>query len=177
MDGRLAAVRRVTSIIAIVKGVHIAAILLWTAGLIALPLLLAQHHPEHGQHDYQRIRRFSHYGYTHLLTPAAVIAVAAGTALLFLSEAFVPWMFAKLALVGALVAFHAWIGKLVVRMGEHRNLRQPPPSLPLVLLAIMLSSAILIIVLAKPAFVEVDLPDWLMTPRDRHLPVDEVPTW
>lgn len=166
-----------TLVIAIVKGVHIAAIVLWTAGLIALPLLLAQHDPEHGQQDYQRIRRFSHYGYTHLLTPAAVIAVAAGTGLLFLSEAFVPWMFAKLALVGALGALHAWIGKLVIRMGEHRNLRQPPPSLPLVVLAIMLSGAILTIVLAKPAFGELHFPDWLVTPRDRHLPVEEVPTW
>lgn len=165
-----------TLVIAIVKGLHIAAILLWAAGLIALPLLLSQHKRGHGQAEYQRIRRFTHYGYTHLLTPAAVIAVAAGTALLFLREMFVPWMFAKLVLVGALVALHAWIGNLVVRMGEHVNKRQPSAILPLVLLAIALCVGILLLVLAKPDH-EVPLPDWLTTPRDHQLPVEEVPIW
>lgn len=164
-----------TTIIPIIKGVHVAAIALWAAGLIALPLLLAQHRREHGQQAYQRVRRFTHYGYTHLLTPAAVFAVAAGIALLFLREVFVPWMFAKLALVAGLVALHAWIGNLVVRMGEHANRRQPSPILPLVVLAIVLGSAIIVIVLAKP---ELDpaMPDWLTTPRDRQLPVEEVPS-
>lgn len=165
-----------TTLIPIIKGLHIAAIALWAAGLIALPLLLAQHKSEHGQQEYQRVRRFTHYGYTHLLTPAAVIAVAAGIALLFLREVFVPWMFAKLALVGGLVALHAWIGNLVVRMGEHANRRQPSPILPLVVLAIALSAAIVTIVLAKPD-IDLALPDWLTTPRDRQLPVEEVPTW
>lgn len=176
MECRLAAASRVTLVIAIVKGLHIAAILLWGAGLIALPLLLSQHKSGHGQADYQRIRRFTHYGYTHLLTPAAVIAVAAGMALLFLREVFVPWMFAKLVLVGALVTLHAWIGNLVVRMGEHVNKRQPSPILPLVLLAMALCAGIFFIVLAKPDYALV-LPDWLTTPRDRQLPVEEVPIW
>lgn len=163
-----------TIVIAIVKGLHIAAILLWAAGLIALPLLLAQHDSGHGQADYQRIRRFSHYGYTHLLTPAAVTAVAAGTALLFLRDLFMPWMFAKLVLVGALVTLHAWIGNLVVRMGEHANRRQPSPILPLVLLAIVLCGGIFFVVLAKPDH-DPTFPEWMTTPLDRHLPVEEVP--
>ncbi|UZK67051.1 CopD family protein [Sphingomonas sp. M1-B02] len=165
-----------TIVIAIIKGVHIAAIALWAAGLIALPLLLSEHRRGHGQSEYQRVRRFTHYGYTHLLTPAAVIAVAAGTALLFLREMFVPWMFAKLVLVGALVTLHAWIGGLVVRMGEHANKRQPSPVMPLLFLAIALSAGILFIVLAKPDYV-VLFPEWMTSPRDRQLPVEEVPIW
>jgi len=166
----------VTLVITIIKGLHIAAILLWAAGLIALPLLLAQHRRGHDQAAYQRVRRFSHYGYTHLLTPAAVVAVAAGTALLFLREAFVPWMFAKLVLVGALVALHAWIGNLVVRMGEHANRRQPSPILPLLFLAIALCVGIFVIVLTKPDYA-LAFPEWIMSPRDRQLPVEEVPIW
>ncbi|MCW2405223.1 putative membrane protein [Sphingobium sp. B1D7B] len=165
---------RVTAWIPLIKGLHIAAILLWAAGLIALPLLLAQHERGQGQQAYQRIRRFTHYGYTHLLTPAAVIAVAAGTALLFLREVFVPWMFGKLLFVGLLVGLHAWIGNLVVRMGEHGNQRQPSPILPLVLLALLLCAAIFAIVLSKPS-IDLTMPDWLTTPRGRQLPVDEVP--
>ena len=161
--------------IAIVKGLHIAGIVLWSAGLIALPLLLAQHDSEHGQREYQRVRRFTHYGYTRLLTPAATIAVAAGTALLFLRSVFVPWMFGKLVLVGALVVLHAWIGNLVVRMGEHNNERQPSPATPLVIAGLVLMLGILMLVLAKPAL-NPRLPEWLLSPRDRQLPVDEVPT-
>ncbi len=160
--------------ITLAKAIHIAAILLWTAGLIALSLLLAQHKPGHDQQSYQRIRRFSHYGYTHLLTPAAVLGVAAGTALLFLRGVFVPWMFAKLLLVAGLVALHAWIGTLVVRMGEHVNRRQPSPTWPLILAAIILVGAVLLLVLAKPGW-SIDIPDWLATPRERQLPFDDVP--
>lgn len=160
--------------IALAKAVHIAAILFWAAGLIALPLLLAQHKPGHDQQSYQRVRRFSHYGYTHLLTPAAVIAVAAGTALLFLRGVFVPWMFAKLILVGGLVAIHAWLGTLVVRMGEHVNRRQPSPTWPLILAALMLIGAVLLLVLAKPDW-SIAIPEWLATPRGRQLPLDDVP--
>ncbi|TKD52294.1 hypothetical protein FBR43_13205 [Sphingomonas baiyangensis] len=165
-----------TLTIAIIKGVHIVGITLWTAGLIALPLLLAHHKLDHGQQEYQQIRRFTHYGYTHLLTPASVIAVAAGIALLFLRSAFVPWMFAKLLLIACLVTLHAWIGNLVVRMGEHANRRQPSPVAPLMAIAIALGLGILYLVLAKPA-ISIDLPDWLMTPLDRQLPVEEVPIW
>jgi len=161
--------------ITIAKGLHIAGILLWGAGLIALPLLLAQHAPDDGQQEYQRIRRFTHYGYTRLLTPAAVIAVAAGTALLFLRGVFVPWMFGKLVLVASLVVLHAWIGNLVVRMGESNNERQPSPALPLVILGISLLTGILLLVLTKPDIREEAMPAWLQT-RDRQLPVDEVPT-
>lgn len=165
-----------TLTIAIIKGVHVVGIVLWAAGLIALPLLLSQHKLDHKQQEYQRIRRFTHYGYTHLLTPAAVIAVAAGTALLFLRHVFVPWMFAKLVLIGCLVTLHAWIGNQVVRMGEHTNKQQPSPVLPLLALTVTLSAGILYLVLAKPV-IEVVMPEWLATPRGRQLPVDEVPIW
>ena len=79
----------------------------WCAGLFALPMMLARHDPAIGQADHTRIRHATHYGYTLLVTPAAVLAIAAGTVLIFLREAFMPWMFAKLVLVAALVAFHA----------------------------------------------------------------------
>ncbi|WP_188055690.1 CopD family protein [Sphingosinithalassobacter sp. CS137] len=162
--------------IAIVKGLHIAGVLLWGAGLLALPLMLAEHDRCDDQNEYARVRRFTHYGYTHLLTPAAVIAVAAGTALIFLRGVFVPWMFAKLVLVGVLVALHAWIGNTVVRMGEENNRSQPPPTPLLVAFAAMLLTSIVLLVLAKPDIREDVLPDLLRTPQQRQLPVPDVPT-
>lgn len=162
--------------ITIVKGVHIAGILVWSAGLLGLPLLLAQHRTDASQADYSRMRHFTHYAYTRVLTPAAVIAVAAGTALLFLRDVFTPWMFAKLVFVGALVALHAWVGALVVEMGEHTGKRDAPSGIPAVLAASVLIIGILTLVLGKPALDGNQLPEWLLTPRNRHLPVDEVPS-
>ncbi|MEW9855127.1 CopD family protein [Novosphingobium sp. M1R2S20] len=162
--------------IGIVKGIHIIGIALWGAGLIALPLLLARHMSGDQQQEYARVRRFSHYGYTHLLTPAAVLAVAAGTGLIFLREVFVPWMFAKLVLVGGLVALHAAIGTVVVGMGEHTNERQPPHPAFFLLPAITLLGAILLVVLSKPDLGEDLVPNWLHSPREIQLPLDEVPT-
>lgn len=163
--------------IALLKFVHIAAVLVWCAGLIALPIMLAQHRLDDSQHRYARIRRFTHYGYTRLITPAAVIAVAAGTALIFLRETFVPWFFAKLMAVGVLVALHALIGNTVVRMGEAKsgNPLAPHPFLP-VALVMGAIGAILLLVLAKPLLPTEAMPDWLQAPRNQSLPTEEVPT-
>lgn len=162
--------------IALFKFVHIAALLVWCAGLIALPIMLAQHQHGDSQHRYARIRKFTHYSYTHFVTPAAVLAVAAGTVLIFLRATFVPWFFAKLAFVGALVVLHALIGNVVVRMGEEKgDVIAPRPFLP-VALVIGVIVAILALVLAKPVISPGSAPDWLQGPRNQSLPMDEVPT-
>ena len=161
--------------VALFKFVHIAALLVWCAGLIAMPIMLAQHRHGDSQHRYARIRKFTHYSYTHLVTPAAVIAVAAGIVLIFLRSTFVPWFFAKLAFVGALVVLHALIGGVVVQMGEEKgDVIAPRPLIP-VALVIAVIVAILALVLGKPVFSRDAAPDWLQTPRNQSLPVDEVP--
>lgn len=162
--------------IALLKFVHIAAVLLWCAGLLALPVMLAQHRENDSQDRYTRIRKFTHYAYTRLVTPAAVIAVAAGTALIFMRETFVPWFFAKLVVVGLLVAAHALIGNIVVQMGEESGDTLAPRPWAPVGVVLAASVAILILVLAKPVFAPEAAPEWLQTPRNQSLPVDEVPT-
>lgn len=162
--------------IALFKFGHIAALLVWCAGLIALPIMLAQHAHGDGQDRYTRIRKFTHYSYTHLVTPAAVIAVAAGIVLIFLRETFVPWFFAKMAFVGALVVLHALIGGVVIRMGEEKgDVIAPRPYLP-VALVVAVIVAILALVLAKPVISPGSAPEWLQSPRNESLLVDEVPT-
>lgn len=154
------------------KGLHIAALVLWCAGLFALTVMQARHDPAIGQVEYTRMRLAFHYSYIWVVTPAAVFAVTVGTLLMFLLDVFVVWMFAKLIFVALLVGFHAWVGGTIVAVGESRGERQTPgPLLPLlILLATVL--AILILVLAKPALERVALPDWLMEPRDGQLPFD-----
>lgn len=157
-----------------VKGLHIAALILWCAGLIALPLVLSKHDVGEQQADYARLRRITHYGYTRIVTPAAVIAIAAGTGLIFLRGVFEPWMFAKLVAVGLLVCLHAFVGHVVLLMSERRGEYAPPSAVPLVVASILTMTVVLLLVLAKPVVPDI-APAWLKAPQNRQLPVEETP--
>lgn len=154
------------------KALHIGMIALWCAGLFALPLMLARHDPATAQVDYARIRRATHYGYTYVISPAALLAIASGTLLIFLREAFVPWLFAKLVFVALLVAFHAWVSYVLVAVAETEGTHKPPDPLAPVLMLLAVIVAILTLVLLKPALGEIPLPDWLLAPRGGQLPFD-----
>ncbi|EPX83143.1 putative membrane protein [Rubellimicrobium thermophilum DSM 16684] len=156
------------------KALHVAMLALWCAGLFALPVMLARHDPAVSRADYARIRQATHYGYTFVITPAAVLAIASGTLLIFLREVFVLWMFAKLFFVALLVAFHAWVGHTIVRVAETEGTHEPPePHWPLAVLTVPVV-AILALVLAKPDLGAIPLPGWMQEPRGVQLPF-EVP--
>jgi protoporphyrinogen IX oxidase len=161
-----------TALVPHLKALHLAMLLLWAAGLFALPLMLARHDPAIGQQDYTRIRHATHYAYTFFITPAAVLAIASGTALIFAREVFVTWMFAKLVFVAAMVTFHVWLGYVVVGVAEQEGThRTPRPGLPLVLLLLSVL-CILTLVLAKPELEEIPMPAWLTEPLGIQLPFD-----
>ncbi len=156
----------------ILKSAHIAALLVWCGGLLILPVMLARHDPSVLPGDYTHIRRASHSVYTYCVTPAAVIAVIAGTWLVFLREAFVPWFYAKITCVALLVAAHVWIGHALTKIAEEPGTHIPPrPILPMgAVLGPVL--AILILVLAKPQFGWLEFPDWLLSPQNGQLLFD-----
>jgi uncharacterized membrane protein len=157
------------SLVPLFKVVHIAALTLWCGGLIALPLMLARHDPAVSAADYTVIRRATHLTYTLCVTPAAVLAVIAGTWLIFLREAFAPWLYAKLAFVALLVVAHALIGRILVQVAEKPGEHTPPePYLPIAM-ALVPILAILFLVLAKPAFTGITFPHWLTEPRGGQL--------
>jgi uncharacterized membrane protein len=139
--------------------------------------MLARHDPDQAQASFARLRLVSQYTYIGALTPAAVIAVAAGTALIFLRHVFEPWMFAKLAAVGLLVCLHGWLGHVLVRIGETAGERQPPNAAVMITLAIVIIAAVLLLVLGKPSLSPEVVPGWLSAPLGRSLPLSETPTW
>jgi len=151
------------------KAVHIIGVVVWLGGLIALPLMLIRHDPTVSVEDYRVIRKTSHITYTMGVTPAAVIAVIAGTWLIFMREVFTPWLFAKLAAVALLVVAHAWIGHVVVRIGEEPGEHTPPPAwLPIVAICAP-ALAILFLVLAKPHLGWIVFPAWMTETHDGQL--------
>lgn len=153
-----------------VKGMHVSALILWCGGLFALPMMLSLHDAAASQAEYARIRHVTHFGYIFAITPAALIAIGSGVVLIFLREVYVPWLFAKLVFVALLVAFHAWVGGVLVRVAETEGTHLPPkPALPLILLLAPIL-AILVLVLGKPDLQRLPMPDWLTKTQGGQLP-------
>ncbi|HLS58659.1 MAG TPA: hypothetical protein VK022_03435, partial [Paracoccaceae bacterium] len=67
----------------LVKAVHIAAIAIWSGGLVSLPVLMLRRRGLTGEavHDLHRIVRYLH---VEIVSPAAFVAVIAGMALIFM---------------------------------------------------------------------------------------------
>jgi uncharacterized membrane protein len=154
------------------KVLHIAMLVLWCGGLFALPTMLARHDPVITQADYTRIRFATHYAYTFVITPAAVLAIVAGTVLIFARDLHVPWLYAKMVCVALLVAFHAWVGHVIHAVADTPDLDPAPdPGLPRIILVVLIV-VILTIVLAKPELDALPMPAWLTEPRGNQLPFD-----
>lgn len=157
------------------KALHIAALCLWCGGLLALPMMLTRHDPASSQSDYTTIRHSTHLTYTVLVTPAGVVAVIAGTWLVFLRQTFEPWFFAKLAFVAGLVALHAWIGHNIVRIAEEPGRHKVPSAWIPAAGILFCAVAILLLVLGKPDLWAIAFPDWLLEPQGGQLPFRDVP--
>ncbi|MBK5926446.1 CopD family protein [Rhodobaculum claviforme] len=170
--------------IAALKFLHIAALSVWCAGLLALPVVMqvyGRHPAMRSQARYAEFRLLAHRSYTRIVTPAAVVAIAAGSGLIVALRLVDPWMLAKLAAVSGMVLVHAWLGHLVAQSGERAGdlaagWRLPSPLIAL-WLGLPLMAAVLWLVLAKPDLSDLaaGLPAVLTEPQGRSLPDAVVP--
>lgn len=165
------------------KFIHITGIAIWIAGLLYLSALLAGHDTVRDQQDFARIRMASRFAYMGLVSPAAFVAVGAGSALLFVSDALYPWMFVKLAAVTVLVIVHVQYAYVLTHLAEE-GAQEPTVRITIMVAAIIAAaSAILYLVLAKPVLGDDILPEWLSQPgflqppedRDPVLPPPQIP--
>ncbi len=133
-----------------IKFVHLTALLAWCACLIALPTLLALTPTMEGKVSRRRLRAGTRFIYIALASPAAVVAVVSGTALIHVMQVYAPWFFAKLTLVAAMVLFHAGCGKLILVLRERPQSWRPGVLLALAGLPCALILGVLWLVLAQP---------------------------
>jgi len=166
--------------IAALKALHIAALAVWCAGLVALPIMMQAYGGAGRMRTpagHAEFRLLTHRSYTRVVTPAAIIAIAAGSALILVLRLTDAWMLAKLASVACMVLVHAWLGHLIAQSGERgAQWRVPVPLIGLAL-SLPLMAVVLWLVLAKPdlsSLVE-QLPAMLREPQDRSLPDGAVP--
>ncbi|WLD58545.1 CopD family protein [Salinispirillum sp. LH 10-3-1] len=133
---------------------HIAALLVWAAALLYLPIMIGAS-PERPPDIDQKPKPYDSVGrflFTQVATPAALVAIIAGTVVFLLNRTVDTWLIIKLSLVTALVMAHAVAGILVLReerLGKQRHIRIL--SLALLVVLCVLMTAIVWVVLAKPA--------------------------
>lgn len=151
-------------LVASLKFAHIAGVLVWMAGLFYLPAILLAHRAELTEGGLVRLRRSSRFAFTAIISPAAILAIGAGAALLLVADALHGWMFLKLLAVFALTIAHLQFGSLL-RRHEARAFA-PSSSFVYGLYggAATAAGIVLWLVLAEPAVSYSWLPDWMLRP-------------
>lgn len=129
---------------------HIAFLTVWSASLLAMPLLLARQAAAAEAQERRRLELMQRWLYAVLMTPSALLTVAFGTWLVFERGFEGGWLPVKLALVTGMGLFHVYCGVLLGSRTEpwtkHRALYYyallPAPALLVV--------AVVTLVTAKP---------------------------
>lgn len=145
------------------KALHIAALAIWAGGLLALPgMLVREHRQAAGDTHALWQHRSSRFAYDVLVSPAALVTIASGTALIFVTWPLQGWFFAKLAGVVALAITHVQVGRII----DHIEVPEVAPTrlrtTVLVAAAAVLIVLILWLVLQKPHLDASLFPAWLL---------------
>jgi protoporphyrinogen IX oxidase len=108
---------------ALVKSLHIVFMVSWYAGLFYLPRLFVYHAMAPGDDKIgrERLKIMERKLYRGIMTPAAVLTIVFGLWLWFGYGVTGGWLYAKVALVVLLVAFHVYLGALLRDFAHDRN--------------------------------------------------------
>ena len=134
----------------LLKFIHLGPIAIWSGGLIVLPFLFWQRRGIEVGPELDRLHRLTRFVYVGMTSPAAFVAIGSGTALIFLQATFQEWFSLKMALVGGMVMLHVVAGLVLVRVFTPSGRFGLPGSVALTGGYLVLISAIIWIVLAKP---------------------------
>jgi putative membrane protein len=133
-----------------IKSLHIVFVVAWFAGLFYLPRLFVYHAQSADAVSNERFKVMERKLYRGIMTPCMVLTLVFGT-WMWLGYGFSGrWLHAKLVLVGLLVAYHFWLGRIARDFARDSNRRSHRffrwiNELPLVLLL-----AIVVLVVVKP---------------------------
>lgn len=105
-----------------VKALHIIFITSWFAGLFYLPRLFVNHAMVADAATLERLQLMEHKLY-RFMTPLAVLALTFGIWLWLGYGITGGWLHAKLGLVGVLVAYHLYCGRIINDFAQGKNRR------------------------------------------------------
>jgi len=108
----------------LVKSLHLIFMVTWFAGLFYLPRLFVYHAQASDRISIERFKVMERKLYWGIATPGGALTLVFGLWLWlgWFSQAG-GWLQAKLVLVGVLVAYHLWCGKLMFDLRDERNTR------------------------------------------------------
>ena len=107
----------------VVKSLHIIFMVTWFAGLFYLPRLFVYHSlamPD-DRIGIERFKTMERKLYHGIMTPAATLTIAFGLWLWLGYGISGGWLYAKLALVALLIAFHIYLGMLMRDFAHDRK--------------------------------------------------------
>ena len=108
----------------LVKSLHLIFMVTWFAGLFYLPRLFVYHAQASDRISIERFKVMERKLFWGIATPGGVLSVIFGLWLwLAWFQGAGAWLHAKLALVGVLVVYHLWCGKLMLDFRNERNAR------------------------------------------------------
>ncbi len=104
-----------------IKAWHIIFMVTWFAGLFYLPRLFVYHAMSSDAASNERFKIMERKLFYGIMTPGGVLTIASGLWLWLDYGISGGWMHAKLALVGLLVVYHVYCGKLLLDFKHDRN--------------------------------------------------------
>ncbi len=133
------------------KALHITFLILWSVGLLYMPALFAAYASVRDREERKRMRIITRFTFIVIASPAAVLAIITGTALVYATAIQGSWLPAKLAVVALMGFFHVYCGQRVVTLETGRDIERRSFHIALVIVPFTLISTVLWLVLAKPA--------------------------
>ena len=104
-----------------IKAWHIIFMVTWFAALFYLPRLFVYHAMSDDKISHERFKVMERKLFYGIMTPGGIITIALGM-WLWLGYGFSGgWLHAKVTLVGALVIYHIYCGKLLLDFKHDRN--------------------------------------------------------
>ena len=158
----------------LLKFIHLATIAIWSAGLIVLPFLFLQRRLLTAGPDLDRLHRITRFVFVAMTSPAAVVAIGSGTALIFAQGTFKEWFTLKMVLVGAMVMLHVVAGLVAMRVFEPKGRFGSRSSTLLTSAYLVLIVGIIWVVLAKPDIDSSQFADALFRPGGLAAWVDQL---
>ena len=104
-----------------IKALHIIFMVTWFAGLFYLPRLFVYHALATDTISIERFKIMERKLFFGIMTPGAVLTIVFGVWLWLVYGAVGGWLYAKLALVVVLIAYHVYCGKLLLDFLHERN--------------------------------------------------------
>ncbi|QBQ55716.1 CopD family protein [Nitrosococcus wardiae] len=129
---------------------HIIFLIIWSASLLYFPQLFANQAFAKDIKNQTDIVLMQYRLYAHVMTPSALLTIAAGIWLIFERGFHGGWLPVKLVLVLFMVIFHAYCGKLMDGLIRHHVQQRVVYYQILLLIPLLLITNVIMLVVSKP---------------------------